>query len=214
MYMTRVGYYHFPHVGGLLNPHSVQGRESVTMDLILASTSPRRIELMGATGLDFLTMDPHINEREISGPDPEVTCMSRAEAKALSVAARRPDATVIAADTVVVLKGKILDKASNDKEVRSMLKLLSGKEHQVITAIALCMAGFKDANVITDKAQVTFRELDEKEVEWYVGTGEGVGKAGGYAAQGLGGTLIAQLDGDRETVIGLSTAMVRRMLDS
>jgi len=182
------------------------------MDLILATTSPRRIELMGAVGLDFLTMDPHINEGDIAGPDPEVTCMARAEAKALAVAARRPDATIIAADTVVVLDGKILDKASNDKEVRSMLKSLSGKEHQVITAIALCLPGFKDANVLTDKAQVTFRELEEEEVEWYVGTGEGVGKAGGYAAQGTGGMLIAQLDGDRETVIGLSTSMIRRML--
>ena len=168
---------------------------------------------MGAMGLDFLTMDPHINEREISGPDPEVTCMARAEAKALSVAARRPDAAVIAADTVVVLDGKILDKASTDSEVRSMLKRLSGKQHLVITAIALCMPGFKDANVLTDKAQVTFRELTEEEVEWYVGTGEGVGKAGGYAAQGTGGMLISLLDGDRETVIGLSTSMIEKILE-
>jgi septum formation protein len=214
MCMSRMGLYHFPQVGGLFTNEIIQGRESVTMDLILASTSPRRIELMDAMGLDFLTMDPHINEGDISGPDPEVTCMARAEAKALSVAARRPDATVIAADTVVVLDGKILDKARSDEEVRSMLQSLSGKEHQVITAIALCMAGFKDANVITDKAQVTFRELEEEEVEWYVGTGEGVGKAGGYAAQGNGGMLIAQLDGDRETVIGLSTSIIRRMLES
>ena len=183
------------------------------MDLILASTSPRRIELMEAMGLDFLTMDPRINEGEIVGPDPEVTCMARAEAKALSVAAKRPDATIIAADTVVVLDGKILDKATTDKEVRSMLERLSGKEHLVITAIALCMPGFKDANVLTDKVHVTFRELTEEEVDWYVGTGEGVGKAGGYAAQGNGGMLIAQLDGDRETVIGLSTSMIKRMLE-
>lgn len=185
----------------------------MTVDLILASTSPRRIEIMEAMGLDFLTMDPRINEREIVGPDPEVTCMARAEAKALSVAARRPDATIIAADTVVVLDGRILDKAGSDKEVRSMLERLSGKQHMVITAIALCMPGFKDANVLTDKAQVTFRELTEEEVEWYVGTGEGVGKAGGYAAQGNGGMLIALLDGDRETVIGLSTSMIKRMLE-
>ncbi len=213
MCMPCTGYHPFPHVGGLLNPNTIQGRESVTVDLILASTSPRRIEIMEAMGLDFLTMDPRINEREIVGPDPEVTCMARAEAKALSVAARRPDATIIAADTVVVLDGRILDKAGSDKEVRSMLERLSGKQHMVITAIALCMPGFKDANVLTDKAQVTFRELTEEEVEWYVGTGEGVGKAGGYAAQGNGGMLIALLDGDRETVIGLSTSMIKRMLE-
>ncbi len=183
------------------------------MDLVLASTSPRRIQLMEAMGYQFRTVDPGIDERVIVGPDPGVTAMSRAEAKALAVAAREPASVVLAADTVVVLDGRIMDKASDEAEVRRMLEALSGKEHQVITAIALCFPGFKDANVLTDVAKVTFRELSEDEIEWYASTGEGVGKAGGYAVQGLGGMLVAVLDGDRETVIGLSTSQVRGMLE-
>ena len=184
----------------------------MTMDIVLASTSDRRIELMKAMGYQFRTMDPGIDERSIAGTDPKVTAMSRAEAKALAVAAHEPEAVVIAADTVVVLEGRILDKAGGEAQVKAMLETLSGKEHEVITAIALCFPGFKDAFVEADIAKVTFRELSEKEIEWYAASGEGVGKAGGYAVQGLGGTLVAELDGDRETVIGLSTSMVKSML--
>lgn len=195
--------------GGLITVNSHGG----AMDLVLASTSPRRIDMMRGVGMDFRTVDPHIEESEILTPDPGTTAMARAEAKALAVAAREPGSMVIAADTVVALEMEILDKADDADEVRKMLGRLSGKEHRVITAIAVCFPGFTDAIVETDVATVSFRELTEDEIDWYVGTGEGVGKAGGYAVQGLGGTLVATLDGDRETVIGLPSSLLSRMLE-
>jgi septum formation protein len=184
----------------------------IGLDLVLASTSLRRIDLMRSLGYEFRTVDPRIDERVIVSPDAGVTAMSRAEAKALAVASREPGSVVLAADTVVVLDGRIMDKAHDEAEVMSMLEELSGREHQVITAIAVCYPGFKDANVETDVARVTFKELSEEEIEWYASTGEGVGKAGGYAVQGIGGSLVAELEGDPETVVGLSTTRVRGML--
>lgn len=183
------------------------------MDIILASTSPRRLQLMEAMGLDFRSVDPNVNEASVFTPDPRTTAMARAEAKALTVAAREPKAVVVAADTVVELDGQILDKAKHEMDVKRMLTKLSGKEHHVITAVAVCYPGFTDAMVEVDVADVSFRELTDKEIEWYVGTGEGEGKAGGYAAQGMGGTLIETLDGDRETVIGLPSSLLHKMLE-
>lgn len=183
------------------------------MDVVLASTSPRRIQLLSAMGVDFRTVDPNVDEASVYTPDPRTTAMARAEAKALTVAARERDSVVVAADTVVVLEGEVMDKAGDEAEVRGMLERLSGKEHQVITAVAVCYPGFTDAMVEVDVATVEFRELTEDEIDWYAGTGEGVGKAGGYAVQGLGGSLIASLDGDRETVIGLPTTLLSTMLE-
>ena len=195
--------------GGLIMVHS----HGVAMDIVLASTSQRRIDIMRGIGMDFRSVDPHIDEMEIHTSDPGTTAMARAEAKALAVAAREREAVVVAADTVVALGKDILDKAKDADEVRKMLKRLSGKEHRVITAIAVCFPGFTDAIVGTDVATVSFRDLTKEEIEWYVGTGEGEGKAGGYAVQGLGGTLVATLDGDRETVIGLPSSLLSRMLE-
>lgn len=183
------------------------------MDLLLASTSPRRIKLMEAMGLEFRSVDPAVNESTIITPDPGTTAMARAEAKALTVAARHREAVVVAADTVVVMEGDILDKAGDERDVRRMLERLSGKEHKVITAVAICFPGFTDAIVGTDETHVSFRDLSEEEIDWYAGTGEGEGKAGGYAVQGLGGTLIAKMDGDRDTVIGLPVTLMEKMLE-
>jgi septum formation protein len=182
------------------------------MDLTLASTSPRRIDLLRKAGLEFATIDPLVNEAMIVAGSPEMTASARAEAKALAGIARVPDSLIMAADTVVVLEEEILDKASDDADVRRMLKLLSGKTHRVVTAVAMCMPPLRDAHVVTDVAQVTFRELEDRDIEWYVGTGEGVGKAGGYAIQGMGGMLVSSMDGDLETVIGMPTSLVMGML--
>jgi septum formation protein len=183
------------------------------MDVILASTSPRRKELMGALGLAFRTVDPNVDENSVFAPDPRTAAMARAEAKALSVAARERDSVVVAADTVVVLDGEVLDKAGDENEVRMMLERLSGKEHQVMTAVAVCYPGLLDALVEVAEATVEFRELSDEEIESYAATGEGVGKAGGYAVQGLGGSLVATLEGDQETVIGLPSRLLERMLE-
>jgi len=183
------------------------------MDVVLASTSPRRIELLRTMGLEFRSVDPNVDEASVYTPDPRTMAMARAEAKALTVAAREPRALVVAADTVVVLDGEVLDKAADEDDVRRMLGRLSGREHLVMTAVAVAYPGMDDAMVEVEEATVSFRELTEDEIDWYAGTGEGVGKAGGYAVQGLGGTLVETLDGDRETVIGLPTSRLSRMLE-
>jgi septum formation protein len=183
------------------------------MDIVLASTSPRRVELMRAMGLEFRSIDPLLDEASVYSPDPRAMAMARAEAKALTVAARERGSMVVAADTVVVLDGQVLDKAAHEGDVRRMLAQLSGKEHVVMTAVAVSFPGISDANVEVDMAKVTFRELSDEEVDWYAGTGEGEGKAGGYAVQGLGGKLVEALEGDRETVVGLPTSLLARMLE-
>jgi septum formation protein len=183
------------------------------MDIVLASTSPRRIQLMKAMGLEFRIVDPAVDEATVFTSEPRSTAMARAEVKALTVSARNKDAVVIAADTVVVLEGQILNKAKHETDVRNMLRRLSGKEHQVMTAVAICYPGISDAMVEVDVADITFRDLSKEEIERYVGTGEGVGKAGGYAVQGIGGQLIQTVEGDRQTVIGLPVSVVERMLE-
>lgn len=168
---------------------------------------------MRTMGLEFRTVDSVVDEASVYAPDPRAMAMARAEAKALAVAARERGSMVVAADTVVVLDGQVLDKAAHGGDVRRMLGQLSGKEHLVMTAVAVCFPGFTDASVEVDTAKVTFRELSDEDVDWYVGTGEGEGKAGGYAVQGRGGQLVEALDGNRETVVGLPTSLLARMLE-
>jgi septum formation protein len=181
--------------------------------LILASTSERRVALLSSLGLEFETRDPEVDEEGIVGATPEATATERAVRKARAVAAREPEARVLGADTVVALDGEILGKAATDERVREMLGRLSGRDHEVITAIALMEPGADDTHTAVGSARVTFRVLTDAEVEWYVSTGEGVGKAGGYAIQGLGGILVAGLEGDREAVIGLHTSGVLELLE-
>ncbi len=181
--------------------------------IILASTSERRIDLLKSLGLEFETRDPGVDEEGIVGATPEATATKRADRKARVVAGSMPEARVLGADTVVVLDGEILGKAADDEQVREMLGRLSGREHEVITAIALMEPGADDTHTSVGSASVTFRNLTDVEVEWYVSTGEGVGKAGGYAIQGLGGILVKKLDGDREAVIGLHSSGVLELLE-
>jgi septum formation protein len=182
--------------------------------LVLASTSRRRFELLHGMGLEFKVVDPAIDESEIVEDTPRETAAARAREKALAVSKREIGAKVIASDTIVVLDGKILDKAIDDDDVGRMLAILKGREHTVITSIAVVFPMDGRFEVLTDEARVTFRDLQSSDMDWYIGTGEGVGKAGGYAIQGLGGTLVATLDGDRETVIGLPTRIVEKILEA
>lgn len=183
------------------------------MDLVLASTSPRRVHLMSSLGLEFRSVDPHVDEDSIRTADPTTTAMARAEAKALAASATHPGSMVVAADTVVDIEGDILDKAADEADVARMLAILSGRQHRVITAVAVCYPGIRDALVQVDVVNVSFKELDEEEIEAYAGTGEGVGKAGGYAFQGRGRWLVEGFEGDPETVIGLPTRLVAGMIE-
>lgn len=179
------------------------------MQLILASQSPRRRELMGLFGLPFTVCVADIDETMDSGkaPDREVARVSRAKAEAIC---RIPEDVVIAADTVVVLEGTILGKPRDAAEAIAMLTALSGKSHQVMTGLTV-LRGQK-ALVHTEVTDVQFRPLSPKEIEAYVATGEPMDKAGSYGIQGRGGLFVERIQGDYYNVMGLPVCRLYQML--
>jgi nucleoside triphosphate pyrophosphatase len=170
--------------------------------LILASGSPRRKALLCAAGLRFDVIESGISELRVAGESGRDYALRVACEKALSVAARVPDALVLAADTVVVCDDKILGKPADPEEACRMLAMLSGKTHTVVTAYTLASAAviLEAAPVLS---QVTFRRLGRAEIEEYVATGEPMDKAGAYGIQGRGADFIAMVAGARDNVMGL-----------
>jgi septum formation protein len=170
--------------------------------LILASGSPRRKALLGAAGLRFEVIESGISEFRVAGESGRDYALRVACEKALSVAARVPDALVLAADTIVLCDNKILGKPADPEEACRMLAMLSGKTHTVVTAYTLAAAAviLEAAPVLS---QVTFRPLGGAEIEEYVATGEPMDKAGAYGIQGKGADFIAMVAGARDNVMGL-----------
>ncbi len=170
-------------------------------DLVLASGSPRRSQLLELIGLKFSVVPANIDEKPLVGEDP-MTCASRAaREKATEVAARQPERMVLGSDTVVEIDSEILGKPSSEDEAEAMLERLSGRSHLVHTAVALVIDG--RCHEVVDSARVQFVELTDDLIRWYVSTGEPMDKAGAYAIQGLGGLLVAAVDGSPHTVVGL-----------
>jgi septum formation protein len=188
--------------------------------LVLASASPRRRELLAGLGLSFEIDVPDVDETPWLDEAPEAMVLRLARAKALAVAVRRrqvgPDAVapvppdapplVIAADTTVVLDGESLGKPRDVAEAAAFVARLSGRDHWVHTGHALRL-GEREASVLRS-TRVRFRALDAVEIADYAATGEGLDKAGGYAIQGLGATLIDAIDGCYGAVVGLSLPAV------
>jgi septum formation protein len=172
--------------------------------LYLASKSPRRRELLQQMAVDFAVISPEVDESVIDGEAPEHyvrrIALSKAEAgrALLSNADRKP---VLAADTVVVLNEQIFGKPGDEQDARGMLKQLSGQTHQVMTAIALAFEQQLESSVSI--SEVTFAELSEQQIDWYLQTGEGADKAGGYAVQGLAALFIEQIRGSYSGIMGL-----------
>lgn len=173
--------------------------------VVLASASPRRLDLLSQIGVHFEVRVPEIDESPIDGEEPTAYVRRLAIAKADAVAAA-PDELVIAADTTVDLESIIMGKPSDDREARSMLRRLSGHTHRVHTGVALRLADRAIAEVCT--TSVTFVTLDEATIDWYVATGEPLGKAGSYALQGAGAALVSGVDGSVSNVIGLPLHVV------
>jgi septum formation protein len=173
---------------------------------VLASGSPRRRELLSALGLTFAVLPADLDETPEPGEAPDALVSRLSRAKAARVAAQRPEALVIAADTVVVLDGEILGKPRDVEENRSFIARLSGREHQVYTGHALVLAGRSAAAV--RMTRVRFRPLTKGEIRAYAATGEGLDKAGGYAIQGVGAALVPHIEGCYFNVVGLSVATV------
>lgn len=171
------------------------------MDIILASQSPRRQELLARMGLTFTVCPADIEEVIDPGLTPPQVVMSLSRQKAEAVAASRPDALVIAADTIVVLDGKILGKPHSVGEAREMLTALSGQEHHVCTGFTLQRG--EQVETGCEESQVWFRELTEEEIDSYIATGEPMDKAGAYGIQGYGALLVNGIHGDYFNVMGL-----------
>ena len=168
--------------------------------VILASASPRRHDLLSQIGVRFEVRVPDIDESPAEGEDPVGYVRRLAIAKAAAVSSAG-DELVIAADTTVDLEAMIMGKPSDDGDARSMLRRLSGRTHRVHTGVAVRLGARELADVCT--TSVTFVPLDEATIDWYVATGEPLGKAGSYALQGAGAALVAGVDGSVSNVIGL-----------
>ena len=183
----------------------------MTPPLVLASGSPRRRQLLEMLGLPFRVDVPDVNESYRNGEEPEAYVVRLAREKAKTVAARAPGELVLGADTTVVVRGEVLGKPASADEAVAMLAKLQGRTHQVMTGVALALDGrIEDALDVTD---VTFRPLRAPAIEAYVATGEPMDKAGAYAVQGLGATLVEGIRGDFFGVMGLPVRLVLELLE-
>ncbi len=167
--------------------------------LLLASSSPRRREILTALGLEFEVRSVPVDETPLSGETPEAMVVRLATAKA--VAAREPNAVVLAADTAVVVDGGILGKPSGRDDALRMLERLSGREHRVVTGVAVSTDGRIDTAV--SRTTVLFRDIGRDEALDYWHSGEPRDKAGGYGIQGLGGVFVERIAGSYSGVVGL-----------
>lgn len=178
--------------------------------LVLASSSPRRREILGALGLEFDVRPPDVDESLQPGEDASSAARRLAESKAAATRAE-PDELVIAADTIVVLDGELLGKPADPAEARSMLGRLAGRTHAVVTGLAL---GAGDRMVSgAGWTEVRFRPLDAEEIAAYVETGEPLDKAGAYGIQGYGSALVEGIQGDYFNVMGLPVPTLLELLD-
>ncbi|WP_407312266.1 Maf family protein [Pseudomonas sp. nanlin1] len=184
--------------------------------LYLASASPRRRELLAQIGVPFTQINAGIDETPLPNeqPDDYVRRLARAKAEAgwvnLTVEARATDAVVLGADTVVVIDGQILGKPADKAEALATLARLSGREHQVLTAVALYANARVEACLV--RSQVRFRPISEAEAHAYWASGEPQDKAGSYAIQGLGAVFVMALNGSYSAVVGLPLCETAELL--
>jgi septum formation protein len=173
--------------------------------LVLASASPRRRDLLRRLGLDPALRPVDLDETPHADEPPQDLVVRLAAAKAAAGADRgEGDEVVLAADTEVVLDGRVLGKPVDDADAAAMLRRLNGRTHEVVTGLAVRRGEI--ARLATVTTEVTFRHLTDDEIAWYVATGEPSGKAGGYALQGAGAALVASIAGSDTNVIGLPLA--------
>jgi septum formation protein len=178
--------------------------------LVLASASPRRQELLRNAGIAFEVQPANIPEDPLPGEVAKDYAERLAREKALAIANLRPQDVILGADTVVVVDGQLLGKPSDAKDAARMLRMLSGREHQVITGVCLVVNG--QSSVASETTLVTVSEITDQEIADYVASGEPMDKAGAYAIQGIASRWIPRIEGDYSNVVGLPVALVFRML--
>ncbi|WP_375398611.1 Maf family protein [uncultured Sphingomonas sp.] len=183
------------------------------MPLVLASTSPRRRDLLARIGIvPGRIAAPDIDEALLKGELPRVYVARLAEAKALAVA-RAPGEVVLAGDTTVAVGRRILEKPADEGDLRRMLGLLSGRRHHVYSGVCVVAGDGKARTRVADTI-VAFKPLSPAEIDWYVASGEGMGKAGGYAIQGRAEAFVRYLAGSHSNVVGLPVFETRALLAS
>jgi septum formation protein len=178
--------------------------------IVLASSSPRRRQLLEMLHLPHRVIVPDVDEARREGEGPERYVVRLAHAKARAVATRAPGEVVLGADTTVVLDGEVFGKPTDPADAVSMLGRMQGRTHQVMTAVAVA----RDERIehALDVSRVTFRPADQEFLSEYVSTGEPLDKAGAYAIQGLGALLIERIEGDIFGVMGLPLRLALELL--
>jgi septum formation protein len=189
----------------MTSPRGASPIASNSLPLVLASESPRRLALLAQAGvIPARVLPAHVDETPLRGEEPRAHALRLARAKAVAVAATAGSepAVILAADTVVACGRRILPKAGTELEVRRCLELLSGRRHCVMTAIAV-NAPERGLRTRLVETRVTFKRLTDEEIVQYLSTGEGVGKAGGYAIQGRAEAFVRRINGSYSNVVGL-----------
>jgi septum formation protein len=184
------------------------------MRLILASASPRRVDLLARIGVEPDAVVPaDIDESVPRGELPRQHALRLAREKAIAVAAQEPDALVLAADTVVAVGRRILPKVEDEATLRACMKLLSGRRHRVLTGVALAIPG-NGLRERLGETMIAMKPLSDEEIDYYASHGEWRGKAGGYALQGYGEVYVRHIAGSYSNVVGLPLAETRVLLKS
>ena len=182
-----------------------------SLHVVLASRSPRRIELIAQLGITPDIVPADIDETPLSGEQPAEYVQRLASSKARAVQERlATDAFVLGADTTVDLDGSIFGQPEDESDARRMLKALSARTHRVHTGVAV--VGPTTSQVLVVTSMVTFEPVTDALLDWYIGTGEWQGKAGSYAIQGLGGTLVQSTRGSMSNIIGLPLRETAQLL--
>ena len=179
--------------------------------LILASASPRRADLLREAGIDVEIQPANVDEDVAPHELPEAYVCRVAEAKARAISGREPGRLVLAADTAVVVDGEILGKPTGSEDAARMLRLLSGRTHQVVSGVCLLKDHERVVETVVEVSTVEFAALSAAEIAWYVGSGESMDKAGGYGIQGLASRFVTRIEGSYSNVVGLPIAVVYRM---
>ena len=181
------------------------------MKLILASSSPRRRELLSSIGVEFDVVPSDIPEVKSKGESPEEYVARLSREKAHTIAERFGDRWVVAADTTVLYGDELLEKPADEADAKRMLAVIGGRTHMVYTGVTVMnlATGYSDTRVA--ETEVRMLPLTEHEIAWYVATGEPLDKAGAYAAQGIGGMFIDSIHGSFTNVVGLPLALLYEM---
>lgn len=182
------------------------------MRLILASSSPRRRELLASIGVPFDVIPSHIPEERASGEAPEEYVARLSREKANAIATQHSSQWVIAADTTVLLGEQLLEKPLDTADAERMLSLIAGQTHIVYTGVTLQNVERKYRDTRVAESEVRMLPLSKDEIAWYVRTGEPLDKAGAYAVQGIGGMFIDSIHGSYTNVVGLPLAMLFQMM--